>query len=185
MWSAAARSSLTCLHGAWRSNHSLPKRARPSASRRAGAQVHARRAGLRPPRRAAAMRSATSGSVVCSGTVPSNDALQERQRAVHQVAPGRHQLVVVAADEVLFGVVGVGRLGRVGDQVVADRRRGRTPPAAAGTVAPTPALLDAFWPPKFMYSLAGTSYGRITSPRPSRIAGQITVWNGMLSLPMK
>ncbi len=52
-------------------------------------------------------------------------------------------------------------------------------------VRPTPRLADALPPLKVTYWLAGTSVGRFRPPYPTSIAGQMMVWNGMLSLPMK
>ena len=52
-------------------------------------------------------------------------------------------------------------------------------------VRPTPRLADALPPLKVTYWLAGTSVGRFKPPYPMSIPGQMMVWNGMLSLPMK
>src|SRR5204862_65186 len=69
---AAAPSSRTCFQGARRSNHSFPKRARFSASR-SPARRCTWSSCSSTAARAALMRSRTSGSVVCSGTTPSNE----------------------------------------------------------------------------------------------------------------
>ena len=50
---------------------------------------------------------------------------------------------------------------------------------------PDGSLVDIFRPSRFRNSLAGTSYGRRSPPTPRSMPGQMIVWNGMLSLPMK
>ncbi len=47
--------------------------------------------------------------------------VSKTQHAVNQVAPGRHQFVVVAAGEVAPGEIGVTRFGRDGGQVITNR----------------------------------------------------------------
>ena len=88
---------------------------------------HRRRAARACARRARRARPA-------AGTRAVEVAVRHRQHAVHEVAPRRDQLVVVAADQLRLGEVRVRRLGQVrGEARSGSRRAG----SARGTTAPT------------------------------------------------
>ena len=134
-------------------------------------------------RRACAWSSASSGAGLRHLAV---EALErEAQHPVGQVAPGRDQLLVVAADELFPGEVDVGALGHAGGERVAPGIGRVALQHVAHDDHPAPALAElAALDVQVLVRRHVVGQVQVVAVADQH-AGQMMVWKSMLSLPMK